>query len=116
MLEVELEGDGPPLHIHNAEDESFYVLEGGMILQVGDRRINATAGSFVFVPRGTIHTFARAGQQPARFLVTYSPAGFEHFFDEAVDLDVTDTEAYVAKADALAEKYKMEIVGPPLES
>lgn len=115
MLEVELEGDGPPLHIHNAEDESFYVLEGDMILQVGDRRINATAGSFVFVPRGTIHTFARAGQHPARFLVTYSPAGFEDFFDEAVDLDVTDTEAYVAKADALAEKYKMEIVGPPLE-
>jgi quercetin dioxygenase-like cupin family protein len=115
MLEVELAGDGPPLHIHNAEDESFYVLEGEMVLQVGDRRINATAGSFTFVPRGTIHTFARARQQTARFLVTYSPAGFEQFFDEAVDLDVTDTESYVAKADTLAEKYNMEIVGPPLE-
>ena len=28
MLEVELDGDGPPLHIHKAEDEAFYVLEG----------------------------------------------------------------------------------------
>ena len=36
-------------------------------------------------------------------------------FEEAVDLDVTDTEAYVAKANALAEKYNMEIAGPPLE-
>jgi hypothetical protein len=45
----------------------------------------------------------------------FSPPGFEQFFDEAVDLDVTDTEAYVAKAKALAEKYNMEIVGPPLE-
>jgi len=30
-------------------------------------------------------------------------------------LDVTDTEAYVAKAEALAEKYNMVIVGPPLK-
>ncbi len=40
--------------------------------------------------------------------------GFEKFFDEAVDLDVTDTEAYVAKA--LAKKYNMKIVGPPLDA
>jgi quercetin dioxygenase-like cupin family protein len=116
MLEVELEGDGPPLHIHNAEDESFYVLEGEMVFQVGDRRINVTAGSFIFVPRGTIHSFARNGHAPARFLVTYSPAGFEHFFEEAVDLDVTDTEAYIAKANSLAKRYNMEIVGPPLDN
>ena len=51
----------------------------------------------------------------AKLLATFTPAGFEKFFDEAVDLDVTDTEAYVAKANALAEKYNMEIVGPPLE-
>ena len=114
MLEVELDGDGPPLHIHNAEDESFYVLEGEIDLQIEDRKINATAGSFTLVPKGTVHTFAQVGQQPAKFLVTYSPAGFENFFDEAVDLDVTDTEGYVAKANALAEKYNMEIVGPPL--
>jgi hypothetical protein len=47
--------------------------------------------------------------------VAMPPAGMELFFDEAVDLDVTDTEAYVAKANALAEKYGMEIVGPPLD-
>ena len=114
MLEVELDGDGPPLHIHKAEDEAFYVLEGEINLLMGERNIRATAGSFVFVPRGTIHTFSQIGEQPAKFLVTYSPSGFEHFFDEAVDLGVMDTEAYAAKANALADKYNMEVVGPPI--
>ncbi|MDD9867563.1 MAG: hypothetical protein OXS32_14555, partial [Verrucomicrobiales bacterium] len=66
-------------------------------------------------PKGTPHTFTRVNQKPAKFLVVYSPAGFEKFFDEAADLDVTDTETYVAKAEALAKKYNMQVVGPPLE-
>ena len=82
---------------------------------VGERTFIAKTGSFVLVPKGTIHTFSRVGQKPAKFLVIYSPAGFEKFFDEAVDLDVSDTESYVAKANALAEKYNMEVVVPPLD-
>ena len=39
----------------------------------------------------------------------------EQFFNEAAGLDLTDTDAYVAKAQELAEKYNMEVVGPPLE-
>ena len=39
MLEVELDGDGPPLHIHKAEDEAFYVLEGEINLLTGERNI-----------------------------------------------------------------------------
>ncbi len=115
LLEVELVGDGPPRHIHKTEDEAFYVLEGEINVLVGERTLRATAGSFVRIPRGTVHTFSRIEQKPAKLLAIFSPAGFERFFDEAVDLDVTDTETYVAKGKALAEKYNMEIVGPPLE-
>ncbi len=115
LLEVELVGDGSPQHIHKAEDEALYVLEGEINVLMGERTIRATTGSFVFIPRGTIHAFSRVGQEPAKLLAIFSPPGFEQFFDEAVDLDVTDTEAYVAKAKALSEKYNMEIVGPPLE-
>ena len=114
MLEVELDGDGPPLHIHKSEDESFYVLEGEINLLGGERNIRATAGSLIFVPKGTIHTFSQIAHQPAKFLVTYSPSGFEKFFDEAVDLGEMDTEAYITKANALADKYNMEVVGPPI--
>ena len=115
LLEIELDGDGPPQHIHKTEDEAFYVLEGEVNVLVGERTIRATAGSFLLVPRGTVHTWSRVGQEAAKLLAIFSPAGFEQFFDEAVDLDVTDTEAYVAKANLLAEKYNMEIVGPPLD-
>ena len=115
LLECELVGDGPPQHIDKNEDEAFYVLEGEMNVLVGERSITATAGSFVFIPRGTVHAFCRSGQEPAKFLAIFNPAGMELFFDKAVDLDITDTEAYVAKANALAEKYGMEIVGPPLD-
>ncbi len=116
LLEVELVGDGPPQHIHKAEDEAIYVLEGEIKILVGERTLRATAGSFVRIPRGTVHTFSRIEQKPAKLLAIFSPAGFEKFFDEAVDLDVTDTETYVAKGKALAEKYNMEIVGPPLDA
>ena len=115
MLEFELVGDGPPQHIHKNEEETFYVLEGEMKVLLGKRIISAKAGSFVFVPRGTVHAFCRAGQGPVKGLAMFSPAGLEKFFEEAVDMDVTDTEAYIARANALAEKYNMEIVGPPLE-
>jgi len=115
LREVELDGDGPPQHIHKTEDEAFYVPEGEIKVLVGERTLTATAGSFVTIPRGTVHAFARAGQEPAKVLAMFTPAGFENFFDEAVDLDVADTEAYGAKANALAEKYNMEIVGLPLE-
>ena len=115
LLEVELWGDGPPQHIHKTEDETFYVLEGEINVLMGEQIIKATAGSFLFVPKGTVHAMCRSGEKPARFLATYSPPGLEKFFDEAAGLDVTDTDAYVAKAEALAKKYNMEIVGPPLK-
>ena len=89
--------------------------EGEVKFLLGETISIAKAGSFVLVPRGTVHAWCRAGQEPAKILGIISPPGFEQFFDEAVDLDVTDTEAFVAKANELAEKYNMEIVGPPLE-
>ena len=104
-----------PKHIHLAEDESFYIMEGEAKFLVGEKTFVAKAGAFVLVPKGTPHTFIRVEQKPAKFLVVYSPAGFEKFFDEAVDLDVTDTETYVAKAEALAKKYNIKFVDPPLE-
>jgi len=116
LMEVVLNGDGPPQHIHKNEDEAFYVLEGEVKFLLGERTSIAKTGTFVRIPRGTRHSFCRVDKKSAKLLATFTPAGFEKFFDEAVDLDVTDTEAYVAKAEALAEKYNMEVVGPPLDA
>ena len=75
-----------PLHRHNREDEYSYVLEGRMGALLGDEVVYAEAGDFVFKPRGEWHTFWNAGDEPARILEIISPAGFERFFEEVVDL------------------------------
>jgi mannose-6-phosphate isomerase-like protein (cupin superfamily) len=75
-----------PLHRHNREDEYSYVLEGRMGALLGDEVVYAEAGDLVFKPRAQWHTFWNAGDQPARILEIISPAGFERFFDELVDM------------------------------
>ena len=116
LLEVELDGDGPPQHLHKNEDEVLYILEGEINVLLGERTFRAKAGAVVRIPRGTVHTFGRVEKKNAKLLIMFYPPGFEKFFDEAVGLDVTDTKAFVARAEALAGKYHMELVGPPLDA
>jgi mannose-6-phosphate isomerase-like protein (cupin superfamily) len=73
---------GPPSHIHHNEDEVFYLLEGELELMVEGRASVVGAGTFVNIPRGTLHTFRNAGTTPARFLGMVTPGGFEGFFEE----------------------------------
>jgi len=47
------QGSGPLLHVHGFTDECFYVLDGQMDMQVGDKRITAKEGYSVWVPRRT---------------------------------------------------------------
>jgi mannose-6-phosphate isomerase-like protein (cupin superfamily) len=75
-----------PLHKHSREDEYSYVLEGRMGALLGDEVVYADAGDLVFKPRDQWHTFWNAGDEPARILEIISPAGFERYFDEVVDL------------------------------
>jgi quercetin dioxygenase-like cupin family protein len=70
---------GPPLHIHEREDEAFYVLEGGLSVRMGDEEFEAPTGSFVFQPRGIPHTF-RTSSEGARVLLFVVPSGFEGYF------------------------------------
>ncbi|MCK8602620.1 cupin domain-containing protein [Desulfoferrobacter suflitae] len=108
LIEGEVVGDGPPPHIHAAEEEAFYVLEGELNVLVGERTVTATAGAFVLVPRGTVHTFSKkAGTASAKILIIISPAGFEKFFEEIAG--PPDLE----KLMALAAKYNLKIAGQP---
>jgi mannose-6-phosphate isomerase-like protein (cupin superfamily) len=75
-----------PLHRHNREDEYSYVVEGRMGALLGDDVLEAGPGDLVFKPRGEWHTFWNAGDEPARILEIISPAGFEGFFDELVEM------------------------------
>lgn len=76
---------GPRPHIHRDHEEAFYVLEGELTVRVAPRTITAPAGSFVIVPRGVVHQPSNPGTQPTRVLLIFSPAGMEHFFEEAAE-------------------------------
>jgi mannose-6-phosphate isomerase-like protein (cupin superfamily) len=75
-------GHGPPLHIHHAEDEAFWVLEGQLTVRCGDAEFAAGPGSYVYTPRGVPHTFRVEGAEPARTLMINTPAGLIGFFRE----------------------------------
>ncbi len=72
---------GPPLHIHLAVDEAFYVLEGSYQFFCGDERVDAETGWFVFLPHGVPHRY-RAGPAGGRLLMVFSPGGTEDYFRE----------------------------------
>lgn len=61
-----------PPHLHHHDDESWYVLEGRLRVQVGKDVVEAGVGSGVFVPRGTPHTYWNAGADPLRYLLIMS--------------------------------------------
>jgi mannose-6-phosphate isomerase-like protein (cupin superfamily) len=75
-----------PLHRHNREDEYSFVLEGSVGALLGDEVVIGKPGDLIFKPRGQWHTFWNAGDVPARILEIISPAGFEVFFAELVEL------------------------------
>lgn len=68
-------GSGAPPHTHE-QDEGFYIIEGEATFLIGDRHVSAGSGSFVWVPRGTVHAF-RVDSETCRLLNVYTPAGFE---------------------------------------
>jgi quercetin dioxygenase-like cupin family protein len=70
---------GPPPHAHNYTTDTFYVLEGTLHVTVGDREIDAPAGSYILVPPGIVHTFANTSDAPVRFLNINAPGGWEHY-------------------------------------
>ena len=70
---------GSPLHVHHRENEWFYILDGELTVWVGGQVISAPAGSFVFGPQGTPHTFTVSSPQGASFLLVTEPGGFEAF-------------------------------------
>lgn len=70
------------LHVHRVQEETFYVLEGECAWQVGDQLIRATPGTYLFIPPGVPHNIANTSEKPARMLMTVSPPGHEHYFEE----------------------------------
>ncbi len=107
---------GAPLHIHHGEDEAFYVLEGELLVQAGEQTFPATAGAFVQFPKGMVHTYKNVGAGPAKLLVVVSPGGHERFFEAMSQVAVpAGGPPDMGEVMAVAQRFNLEVVGPPLE-
>ena len=96
-----------PLHRHTREDEYSYAQEGRVGALLGDEVVSAGRGDLIFKPRNQWHTLWNAGEEPARILELISPAGFERFFAELVELGGL-TRADPQGAPDLCARYEVE--------
>jgi quercetin dioxygenase-like cupin family protein len=112
-------GSGPPWHLHHDQDETFYVLEGEVIVIVGEQRIELGTGDYLFAPRDIPHAYVVRSER-ARMLVTVNPPGPEELFVSLgvpVTGDEPPTDTVMPPVDEMARlfaRYNCEILGPPL--
>lgn len=111
-------GYGSPLHRHLADEETFFVLDGELRVEVGGEAHAAGPGTVAFLPRQLPHAFVVTSPQ-AWFLTVHTPGGFAGF-TRAVGTTATDITRPPDDPPpdpdalaALARSYGIEILGPP---
>jgi quercetin dioxygenase-like cupin family protein len=114
------QGGEPPPHVHDREDEFFYILDGKVTFKIGEQMIDAGPGGFVWAPRKVPHAFM-FDTPTVRMLIGFLPAGQDEVFlcfstaaDSSAqagapvgDLDYSAIEAADAEAG-------VTYLGPPL--
>jgi uncharacterized protein YjlB len=110
-----LQGKMTPLHCHPDADEMLYVLEGEILVRIGDREERVGAGGVTMAPRGIPHAFMVISEV-ARLLDFQTPGSSEPFYWSASEPAVADTEGPVdfTRVQAMAKQHgAVEILGPP---
>ncbi|OBX27127.1 Cupin domain-containing protein [Gelidibacter algens] len=105
-------GRGTPLHIHNSQDEIFYVIDGAYYFQVGDEKYHMAVGDSIFLPRKVPHAWTQKSKK-GRMNVILQPAGkLEDFF---VTMAALDHEPTPKEIENIFADNDMQVVGPPLK-
>ncbi len=95
-----------PRHVHEREDEWFYVLDGQHVFEVGEQEFRAGPGGLVFAPRGVPHAQRRVVPGEGRLLILATPGGFEGFFRELAAAHEAGTLGPAAYAEA-SQRYRV---------
>jgi mannose-6-phosphate isomerase-like protein (cupin superfamily) len=105
----------PLLHRHPDLDWWGHVLEGEILVELDSQEVRAPVGSTVFVPRGTSFRWWNPDARAARWLLTYSPGGFEQYFVDVAAALENGTPKTPAELQELVgplwKKYRMEMGG-----
>jgi quercetin dioxygenase-like cupin family protein len=117
VIEGVVQRGGPPLHVHQAEDEIVIILDGELSYRVGDERGILTAGGLLWFPRSVPHAVANLSDQACRFLTIVTPAGIEAFFRAQRDYLASLPSGIAPDPQALSNlpgAASRPVVGPPL--
>lgn len=99
-----------PLHKHNNDDESFYILEGEITFFLdGKSGVRAIMGAFVHIPRGTVHGF-RIESETVRYLILTTPNHAE--FYRAITLPSSEAIVDDETIGKACQQFGVEFVGP----
>lgn len=103
---------GPPLHIHPASDETYYVLAGTMVFIVNNDVTEVEAGGLVHISRGTEHTYATRLDNGATFLTFHVPGGYEQYHLAALRAEEENGGSLgPAELFKVASKYDWQLAG-----
>lgn len=123
VLEMTLPvGAAPPLHVHDDLDDTWYILQGEMVVQCGGEELVVGAGHWVSMPRGVPHTFRVVGDRSARILLVHDNASFRDFVREVgvpAGARVVPAEPVFPAMDELARiagAHDLRPMGPPLSA
>ena len=101
-------GDSTPVHVHQKEDEHLLVVEGTARILYGVKTFDAAAGTMVNLARNVPHAWGNPTDAPIRLMITATPGGCE----EALRMIAMGGDQ--ANVQAIAEKFAVTVVGPPL--
>jgi quercetin dioxygenase-like cupin family protein len=110
-----------PYHLHHAEDEAFYVLEGELTVIRDGQQIVAGPGSYIFLPRGVPHGFRTSSDKDSRVLINAIPGGKVGFVGMMVEMAMpihdrhklpAPTPPDLTKLYTLCEQNNISILGP----
>lgn len=100
------------LHLHRQHAETFYILEGSIDFYVDGAWLTAERGASLHIPPGVPHAcILSPGQEAARMLMIFQPAGFDLYLEELAKLTEADF-ADDAKMNALNERFDIIQLGP----
>jgi len=111
-------GHGTPYHLHHAEDEAFYVLDGESTFFCNGTKTVLGPGGYIFLPRGIPHGIRNDGPNPSTILILAMPGtGFVGMMQEMGEpaeerILPTPKPPDMDKLSRLCAKYGIEILGP----
>ena len=121
VLEMTLPvGSSPPLHVHHSLDDTWYILDGKMVVRCGDDVLVVGARHWVSMPRGVPHTFRVISDREARILLVHDNASFRDLIRELgvpASAHVVPAKPVFPSMDELARvavSHDLTPIGPPM--